>query len=176
MFPVDSATDYLSEASLNEHQSATGDALKNGAYPPDEWYVKNMPALARKRITRFTSKVRADFPKWDARYTFLLLSEAVLQPSRYLPGVRALEVPFNTILNLNAKDDENRPLLRVNRETSLGERRLGFRLVLYGVTPQEDDYDRWTLEQSAKGVVPNPKDYRPRIVAGKYETSGGKRA
>lgn len=170
-----SAEEFLSRVSQSEHESATGDALKNGVYGADPWFVKNMPALARKRIERFTDKVKKDFPRWDVRYTILLLTEGLLQPSRYLPGVKAFEVPFNTILKLNEKDDKDRPLLQVNRGMTISEGRLGFRLVLYGITPQEDDYDRWVLEKRVKGEPVDPKEYRPRIVSGKYKTSGSER-
>lgn len=174
MNPVDPAEEFLSGATQIVPSPATGEALKNGAYGVSGWYVANTSLLARERFRQFKKNVQTKVPGWDEGFTLLLLSEAVMEPREHMPGVKALEIPFNTILQMNAESLGPRLGPRHgNRRIKLSERMLGLRLVGLGVSAEQDAEIRDSCARGANGAGTYDD---PTRVAGKLKKNGGARA
>ncbi len=116
------------------------------------FYIASADMLDTEVFRKFTQHLQsgvighAGIPGWMPRNTFHLQCELLRVPHSFSPGVKALEVAFNTILG-------EHPELRGYHNTSAIERAFGRKLGFAAVTEPEYAKLKEELKERLGGVV-----------------------
>ncbi len=114
------------------------------------FYVYKAGVLAAERFRLFTKKMQYERDDWTLADTLNLASRLLLAPGGFSPGVKALEVAFNTFL-------AEHPGLQAPKNPSPVEQIFGYGLRRFAITEAEDRELRERLTKKRGG----PGEARP---------------
>lgn len=133
---MEPAEEIIRGLALNGRKRAKSEFGEEG------FYVASADRLDTEVFRKFTRNVYNEIPLWMPRNTFHLQCELLRVPHSFSPGVKALEVAFNTLLG-------EHPELRGYQNASAVERAFGRKLAFAAVT--QDQYDR--LKENLKEKI-----------------------